>query len=191
MAKGKHSVAGRRRVLRNQANYVSGWLLGYGLLLFVICLDPLGVVLTWDDGSNGLSRENLEFLAFFASSSLVGFALWGRPRVELLPGRVILRNVLRDVRIPADAIEGVDTTGEYVRITAAGKRYTAAGLEQSNLMLMRGSNFGDRAEEAMQQQAGADGSAADVTVRWRAPEWPEITLVLLWTAYVAAAYVVA
>lgn len=185
------TAAHRRRVLRNGANYVSGWLLGYGLLLFVVALDPLGVVLTWEDGSNGLHGVNLQFFAFFGSISLVGFALWARPRVELLPGLVVLRNILRDVRIPADAIEGVDTTGEYVKISAAGKQYTAAGLEQSNLMLLRGSDFGERAAESMQAQATGPVAASGVTVRWRALEWPETVLLLLWAAYLAAAIVAA
>jgi hypothetical protein len=188
-------MAERRRrrveVLRNKVNQVSGWLLGYGLLLFVLFLDPLSVVLTWEDGSNGLSRENLQFCAFFGSVSLVGFVLWARPRVELLPGAVFLRNIFRDVRIPMHAIESVDTTGEYVRIGAAGRKYTAAGLEQSNLMLMRGNDFGDRAAEAMQSQTQVEAGASTVTTRWRAPEWPEVLLLVLWTLYVAAAYVVA
>ena len=188
-------VAERRKrrveVLRNKVNHVSGWLLGYGLLLFIVCLDPLSVVLTWEDGTNGLTQENLESCAFFAAVSLVGFTLWARPRVELRPGLVLLRNILRDVRIPADAIEAVDTTGDYVKITAAGRQYTAAGLEQSNLMHMRGSDFGDRAATSMQGQTQAHAPASSVTVRWRAPEWPEILLLALWTVYVAAGYAVA
>lgn len=178
-------------MLRNRANHVSGWLLGYGLLLFVVFLDPLSVVLTWEDGGNGLSRENLEFVAFFASISMVGFALWARPRVELLPGLVVVRNILRDVRIPADAIESVDTTSQYVRLSAGGKQYTAAGLEQSNLMLMRGSDFGHRAADSMRGEARAAGHASSVTVHWRMPEWPEVLLLTLWTGYVAAASIVA
>lgn len=134
------------------------------MLLFVFALDPLGVVLTGgEDGSNGLDALNLQFFAFFGSISVVGFALWGRPRVELLPGLVVLRNILRDVRIPADAIEGVDATGEYIKISAGGRQYTAAGLEQSNLMLLRGSDFGQRAAESMGAQATDSVTASGVT----------------------------
>ena len=176
-----------RRVLRNQVNYVSGWLLGYGLLLFVLAIDPLGAVRT--DGGVGFDTLNLQFFAFFGSISVVGFALWGRPRVELLPGLVVLRNILRDVRIPADAIEDIDTTGDYIKIHAGGRRYTAAGLEQSNLMHLRGSDFGQRAAESMGAQAAGSVSTSGVTVSWRGLEWPEAVLLLLWAGYVAAAIV--
>ena len=181
-----------RRVLRNQANYVSGWLLGYGLLLFVLALDPLGVVLTGgEDGSNGLDALNLQFFVFFGSISLIGFALWGRPRVELLPGLVVLRNILRDVRIPADAIESVDATGDYIKISAGGRRYTAAGLEQSNLMLLRGSDFSQRAAESIGAQVTGSVTTSGVTVSWRGLEWPEAVLLLLWAGYLAAAIIAA
>lgn len=58
-------------------------------------------------------------------------------------------------------------------------------------MLMRGNDFGDRAAEAMQSQTQVEAGASTVTTRWRAPEWPEVLLLVLWTLYVAAAYVVA
>ena len=172
-------------MLRNRANFVSGWLLGFGLLGFVVWLDPLGVYSTWEDGGSGLTSENLEFVVFFAAISVGGFSLFGRPHVRLQTGNVLICNILRDVSIPRGAIEAVDTTGEYVRIAAGGKQYTAAGLEQSNLSHWTGGSFGSRAAEAMQDRALPTGEHAVVVVRWRRPEVAELVLVLLWAVYVA------
>ena len=163
---------------------MSGWLLGFGLLGFVIALDPLAVYSVREGSGNGLTRLNLEFVAFFFAVSAVGFSLFARPHVRLQPQHVLVCNILRDVSIPRDAIEGVDTTGEYVRIAARGKQYTAAGLEQSNLSHWTGGRFGARAAEAMQENVLPNGKQA-VVVRWRRPEVPELVLLLLWAVYVA------
>ena len=177
-------------MLRNRVNFVSGWLLGFGLLGFVVWLDPLGVYSTWKDGGNGLTRENLEFVAFFFAVSAVGFLLFARPHVRLQQEHVLVCNILRDVSIPRDAIEAVDTTGDYVRIAAGGKQYTAAGLEQSNLSQWTGGRFGSRAAEAMRADTPASAEQA-VVVRWRRPGASELVLLLLWAVYAALGFAAA
>lgn len=186
VASGRH----RQRVLRNQVNYVSGWLLGFGLLGFVIALDPLAVYSVREGSGNGLTRLNVEFVAFFFAISAVGFILCARPHVRLQPGKIVVGNILRDVSIPRDAIEGVDTTGGYVRIAAGGRYYTAAGLEQSNLSHWTGGRLGLQAEEAMHDVAPRSAEQT-VGVRWRRPEVPELVLLLLWAVYVLRGVTVA
>lgn len=171
-------------MLRNQVNFVSGWLLGFGLLGFVIALDPLAVYSVREGSGNGLTRLNLEFVAFFFATSAVGFLLFARPHVRLQPEHVLVCNILRDVSIPKDAIEAVDTTGDYVRIAAGGKQYTAAGLEQSNLSHWTGGRFGSRAAEAMRADIPTSTGQA-VVVRWRRPGASELVLLLLWAVYTA------
>lgn len=171
-------------MLWNRVNFVSGWLLGFGLLGFVVWLDPLGVYSTWEDGGSGLTSENLGFVAFFFAVSALGFSLFARPHVRLQPEHVLVCNILRDVSIPKNAIEAVDTTGEYVRIAAGGKQYTAAGLEQSKLSHWTGGRFGTRAAEAMQEDVPPNTKQA-VVVRWRRPDASELVLLLLWAAYAA------
>ena len=167
---------------------MSGWLLGFGLLGFVIALDPLAVYSVRED--SGLTRLNVEFVAFFFAISAVGFILFARPHVRLQPGKILVCNILRDVSIPRDAVERVDTTGGYVRIAAGGKYYTAAGLEQSNLSHWTGGRFGLQAAEAMQDVAPRCAEQA-VVVRWRRPEVAELVLLLLWAAYAALGVVAA
>lgn len=187
MSRAKHG----ERVMRNRVNAVSGWLLGFGLLAFVVLLDPLGGYKTWPDGGNGLTSENLQIGAFFAALSVGGFSVFARPHVQLRQDEVVICNVLRDVFIPRDAIEAVDTTGEYVRIAAGGKHYTAAGLEQSNLSHWTGGSFGSRAEQAMQPTGLATRERAVVQVRWRRLGVPEVVLLVLWALYTALGIVTA
>ena len=184
MGRGRH----RQQVLRNRVNFVSGWLLGFGLLALVVWADVLGVYSTWEDGGNGLTRENLGFVALFAAFSVGSFSLFARPHVRLQTANLLVCNVLRDVSIPRDAIDGVDTSGKYVRIAAGGRHYTAAGLEQSNMSHWTGGRFGLRAAEAMQEAVAPSAEHAPIVVRWRKPEVPEVVLVLIWSVYVVLGF---
>ena len=177
-------------MLRNKVNFVSGWLLSFGLLAFTVWLDPLGVYSTWDDGGNGLTGENLGFVAVIFATSAWGFSQFARPHVQLRPEHVVLCNTLRDVCIPRDAIEAVDASGRYVRIAVGGKQYEAAGLELSNLSHWTGGHFGSQSVEAMREQALPTTEQA-VVIRWRGPEVPELVLLLLWATYVAVGVAVA
>ena len=57
--------------------------------------------------------------------SIVVYALFGRPRVIVTGSAVVLRNVLREVQIPFEALAGIDTQYALTLTTVDGRRFQA------------------------------------------------------------------
>lgn len=180
-------------VLRNRVNHLSGWILGVGLLLFVVVLDPLSAYTSgrwqYDDPSNRAGEWH--FALFFGALSVIGFRAFAHPRVEVAPtGRLTIVGWLRRVSTPLAAVAAVDTSREYVRLKINGRFYTATGLEGRQLDWFSG---GDPVVERLgcargDSSAEPPAATVDVTVSW--PSTAEILLLSAWTAYVVLALAV-
>jgi Bacterial PH domain len=173
--------------IRHRTNTVLAWLLAYGLLALIVAVDPLGLYATWKGGGQGSAAMFLATL-WFLIFSVVGFALFARPRVELRRDALVLRNACRDIEIPWSQIDEVDATrGIYLRVVAAGRSYSAMGIEKSNLALLSGSSdfVGAVSERIGTHRKGAPISPGDsVRIRWRKIEKTELALLGGWVIYI-------
>jgi hypothetical protein len=175
------------RILRNRTNYWSGLAVSFGLLTSVLWTDPFGVVRERERESD-LSFV-AEFLVLLSLASIGAYTLFVRPRLELWSDSLVIRNVLRDVRIPYGLIDEVDPhSGVYLRVKASGRRYTAWGLEKHKFQLVQNLT-GVAGEASLEIDRLRDrsvdrwSSGADVQAKFRRPSIPELVLALGWTLY--------
>lgn len=124
---------------RNRVNMVAGWLVGYGLFAFVTYLDPLNVY-TQSQASGGAQLESalVGLHLFFATLSVVGFALWAVPHVRTAPGVVHVVNPLTTWTLPAECLETLREGFMFPRLTCEGRAIRLWGLERSVADTMRG-----------------------------------------------------
>jgi hypothetical protein len=178
--------APRKRRLRNGVNHVSGYLLGFGLLAFVVGLDPWSV---YSDRGDGLDTVlNLQSCGFFGAISIIGYRLFAHPRLDVHPDHLVIVGVLRDISAPLTAVTEVDTTSsEYVRLRINGRFRAVPGLEQRNLNTLPGQGV---VEQLMVLLPGvrlpsetSAHSAAATTVRFSRLERNEVVLLVLWISY--------
>ena len=177
------------QVLRNRANFFSGLAVSFGLLSAMVWTDPYGVVRDREPPSD-LAFE-VQFLLGLTVISLGAYAFGVRPRLELWPDKVVLRNVLRDVTIPHGRIEEVDPdSGVYLRLRADGRTFTALGLEKHKFQLVRnvtGVAGQASAEIRRMQEATSPMASGQVEVKLRLPSLGEAVLALAWASCIAAA----
>lgn len=173
-----HEPSGSPLVVRNRVNQCWGWLIALGIPLVILWLDPLDLYppdrnLDW---AFALTIES-------AILSIGSYAVFARPRVEVWPDRLIIRNVFRDVSAPFGAITEIDDrSSTWIRIRAGGKWYTAAGTELSTLDGFRGPS-GERMSAARVFPEG-DVASGEVAVRWRSLERVEVALLVTWLSYI-------
>ena len=78
-----------------------------------------------------LAQAQAGWLSVAASLPVIGlvstavYALFGRPRVVVTLSGVVLRNVLRDIQIPFDALAAIDTQYALTLTTVDGRRFQA------------------------------------------------------------------
>ena len=78
-----------------------------------------------------LAQAQAGWLPVAASLPVIGlvstavYALFGRPRVVVTLSGVVLRNVLRDIQIPFDALAAIDTQYALTLTTVDGHRFQA------------------------------------------------------------------
>jgi hypothetical protein len=172
--------------MRSRTNHVSGWLLGFGLWAGAVALDPLHLYSTWSDvPAEEPWYVQTPYYAFFMVLAIGAFAVFARPRVELLQDTLILRNPLRDVRIPLACITKADTNGKHTVIHADGAKHTAWGTESLNIQHGGGISAAVAARGS-KASAGTSGGGT-VAVAPRRPEAAEVLLLALWLAYPLAA----
>lgn len=179
-------------VFRSRTNQICGWLLGFGLLVGGVLVDPLHLHSMWSDVPRDQGwYVQLPYVLFFWVVAQSLFAVFARPRIEITDSRVVLRNVVRDVVIPAAAIESAESDGKYLVVTLGGRRYAAAGTESANVQAHGGVSAKAAAlvREAMTIHHDVRPVDADVRVRWRRPEPAEWVLAAGWLAYVLASCV--
>lgn len=179
------------RVCRQWQNSIAGYFIGFGILAGILAIDPLGAYLTWDGGGQGFDVSGVITMTWFMALSVGSLVVFGRPRVQIFPGGIVLRNVLRDVLIPFATVEEVNILeSAHLRIRANHRWYRAWGLEKSNLHYALGTpGVAGAAADVIEDhaQAGHQPVSSDQTrVWWRSPEVQEVVLVLLWLGYVVA-----
>lgn len=175
----------RPTVIRNRANYFSGWFIALGLLALSVATDAMHLYSRWNDAPDETPLQALPLYLAYMAIGLGAFAVFSRPRMEVAFDAVVLRNVFRDIQIPPGSIDDLDDSGKYLVITAGGQRYTAAATEASNFTMFLGRQGSARATAgAITASSGAaDGGEGIVHVTLRG--WPRGGELALWTAYVA------
>ena len=92
------------RHLRNGQNVFAGWLLALGVAPFVLFFDPLFLL----HGKRGPEETLDVLLPFTVGAALIsrgGYRLFVSTNVEVTEARVVLRNPLREHRIPRAGLE--------------------------------------------------------------------------------------
>ena len=118
--------------------------------------------------------------------ALGGYRLFTRPSVAVAPGALRITNPTRQWRVPLDLITGTDDNLTYVRVHAGDRRIVCAGLEKSNLSLLRGdTTIDERIDRAMVKAQSDDHGDEKVTWRWTRPDVPEVVLLCSWGVYFA------
>lgn len=127
---------------RNRVNMVAGWLIGYGLFLFVTYLDPLNVYSQHSpsqaQASVELETELVVVHLFFATLSVVGFALWAVPHVRTGRGVVRVVNPLTTWTLPVDCLQTLQEGVMFPRLTCGQSVIRLWGLERSVADTIRG-----------------------------------------------------
>lgn len=178
---------GRRR-FRNGVNHVSGYVLGFGLLAFVVGLDPWGL---YSERGSANVPVNLEFCSFFGALSVLGYRLFAHPRLDVHPDHLVLVGVTRDISAPLSAVTEVDTTSssEHVRLRIDGRWRSVPALERRHLDVLRDGSVLEQLT-ALLPEGGDAAVAADgagpVRVRLSRPELNEVFLLVAWISYTAA-----
>ncbi len=169
-------------VIRNRANYYSGWGIAVGLLVVTVSIDAMHLYSRWPDAPDETPLQALPSHLAFAVMGLGAFARFSRPRVEVTAGDVVLRNVFQDVFIPASAIETLDDSGGYLVVTAAGRDFTAVATEASNLTMFLGRQGTAQALRSALSEV-SDREPDDGAVRVAVRESPTGSELVLWVAY--------
>lgn len=175
------------RAYRTGMNWGAGWFLAAGLLLFtVLVVDPLNVAQRVDNDM-GWGTFGLTATAVTMAAAMVTYRLFTRPGVAVGPGKLCITNPTRQWNVPAELITGTDDSLAYVRVHAGGRRILCAGLEKSNLSMLRGdATMDERIEKAIAEAQTQGRAEGPVTWRWTRPDVPEVLLLCLWTTYFAA-----
>lgn len=192
MSDTRESEAPLVRVYRSWGNTAVGWFLGYGLLVGMLALDPLGAYSTWEDGASGVNVFNLLLVVWFALISCGSFAVFGRPRVEASAEGLVLRNVRRDVSLAWEQIDALDSeSSAHLMVLSGGRRYRAWGTEKGNLAWVVGAGGASAGAARVLETRRPTGatthgatSRAD-PVRIRRPERAEVFLLAGWCGYAA------
>jgi hypothetical protein len=179
------------KAYRNWMNWSAGWVLAAGLLLLMaFVVDPLNVA-GRTDNDMGWGTFGLTSTAITMVAALVAYRLFTRPSVAVMRGALRITNPTRQWRVPVALVTGTDDNVTYVRVHAGDRRIVCAGLEKSNLSLLRGDNTMDERIEKAMAEARAHGCADEtVTWRWTRPDVPEVTLLSLWGVYFVVGAVV-
>lgn len=181
-------AASTRRRLRNGVNRVSGYVLGFGLLAFVVALDPWGL---YSDRGDADVALNLQFCGFFGAVSVLGYRLFAHPRLDIYPDHLHIVGVTRDISAPLTAVTEVDTTSsEYIRLRIDGRFRSVPGLEQRNLESLRSEGIVDQLKALMPRdrlQADTPPDSGGATkVRFSRFELNEVFLLASWIGYTLA-----
>jgi hypothetical protein len=188
MADAKSLTLGLRNVRahRNWMNWTAGWVLAAGLLLFTAFVVDLLNVGQRADNDMGWGTFGLTATAVTMAAALIGYRLFTRPSVAVAPGALRITNPTRQWRVPVDLITGTDDNLTYVRVHAGDRRIVCAGLEKSNLSLLRGdTTIDERIDRAMVKAQSDDHGDEKVTWRWTRPDVPEVVLLCSWGVYFA------
>lgn len=179
------------RAYRNWMNWSAGWTLAAGVLLFMaFVVDPLNVAQRAANDM-GWGTFGLTATATAMAVAWVAYRLFTRPGVAVMPGALHITNPTRQWRIPVALITGTDDNLTYVRVHAGDRRIVCAGLEKSNLNLLRGdTTMDDRIKKAVAEARTDDHGNERVTWRWTRPDLPEVVLLCLWVVYFAVGAVV-
>jgi hypothetical protein len=172
-------------------NWGAGWVLAAGLLLFTaLVADPLNVAQRVDNDM-GWGAFGLTATVVTMAAAMVGYRLFTRPGVGVGPGTLAITNPTRRWHVPAELITGTDDSLTYVRVHAGDRRILCAGLEKSNLSMLRGdATMDERIEKAIAQARTQGRAEGPVTWRWTRPDVPEVVLLCLWATYFAAGAIV-
>lgn len=148
-------------VWRNRVNMVAGWLIGYGIFLFITYLDPLSVYTQSQtvDGSEADSSLVVVHV-FFAALSVIGFALWAVPYVRTSPGEVHVVNPLSTWTLPAEVLGTLEEGFMFPRVRCRGRTIQLWGLERSVADSIRG-----HIVEPVAAPASADASIVEPSRR--------------------------
>ncbi|MFI7067070.1 hypothetical protein ACIBL3_39155 [Kribbella sp. NPDC050124] len=120
----------------------------------------------------------------FGLVASLALAIFWYPSVEVSDLAITIRNPVRTIQIPLDAIDRIDDGERYVKVYANGKGYTCAGLETSLAMKMstRDRNSTTRAMADLEDRPGQRSSTAQITRNLRAPSTIELGLFIVWVA---------
>jgi len=178
-------------VYRNWTNWWAGWVMALGLLaMTAFVLDPLNVA-SRPDSDMGWGSLGLAVTAGTMLVAMGGYRLFTRPAVTAAAGGLSITNPTRQWRVPAELVEGTDDTLTYVRVHAGRRRIVCAGLEKSNLSMLRGDQTMDeRIAKAIGEAISHGEEGGDVTWRWTRVNGSELVMLCLWVAYFAAGAVV-
>lgn len=180
--------SGTTEVMRQWSNIISGWFVGFGVIILTGLYDPLGVHSTWPDPGQGVNLANAVIMGLSLTISVGGYAMFSRPSVRFLDDHLVARNVLHDVVIPYRSIEEIDSRGSmHLRIRAAGAWHRVWGLERTNIAMMAGrGGIAGVAEDRILERVERASEEADqaVTVTARGLGVADVTLLSLWLAYI-------
>lgn len=176
------SDPGASTVMRNRVNFVSGYVLGYGILLGILTTDPLALYRAPGREGSGPLALNLAFTCVAALISIGGYVLFARPSVVIDGEQVVVRGTLRDHSVSrADILDvRMGLAGHPVLVTRRGEvpllaleKYEPSAIAE---ILAKGSST----------QQSRDDNSCDITTRAhvRLPTASEWLIIGVWMSYV-------
>lgn len=179
-------------VHRNKTNRISGVVSVILLAVIWFLMDPMYLL-----GSPADALPEDRFSALDAAVTTWGFglgatvalAVFWYPSVEICEFGVTVRNPIRTVKIPLDAIDRVDDGGRYAKVYAEGAGYTCVGLETSLAMKVwtEGRNSTAQALDDLKERPRERPSTAHVVRSLRVPSSVELGLLIVWVVTGAVA----
>lgn len=178
--------------VRRQLNRWAGLLGGYGVLAFTVATDQL---FAWSPSPDTPPESSLEALLdlgwIFPALSVVLLTFGARPRIDVWPDRLVVRNLISNTTVPRDAYLGLsEGFPGWVKLRTTGGNVYAWGFEVMNFEEVPAEQ--DIFPEAFLNYPTATTSTRAVRRvrrRPRAPEWHELLLWLAWIGYIAAALI--
>jgi hypothetical protein len=177
--------------VRNGSNWLSGRVLGWGLLGAAIALDPLAVYRRPVDGQ-GLDTFWLIATGVMAAVGCLAYLVFGRPVLLVEESRLVIVNPFRVWTVPLGSVDSVDETWPYPRVRAQGRRIFVAALEESNLDLLRGGSGRVTDLVATAADHTVDSVPAppeQLSYRWSFTDRTLKVLLACWVSYVLAGVV--
>ncbi|WP_123378928.1 hypothetical protein [Pseudokineococcus lusitanus] len=177
-------------VVRRQLNRWAGFLSGFGVLAFTVATDRF---FAWRSSPDTPPPTSLQVLLdygwVFPALSVVLLTLGARPRIDVWPDHLIVRNLISDTTVPRQAYLGLsEGFPGWMRLrTTGGQVYAwALGVDDHEEV---------PAERDLLTEAFLNHPTASLTTRAarrvsrrpRSPEWYEMVLWMTWIAYIAAA----